>query len=166
MDEEANQAKVLVRVAVTGDEISLMTDIFATVEAFKQQLKDTENAALVDPNLQLVFGGRILTDRMQLSDYGIRDGCCLLAISTHVRHRQPHLHVNRVDGTERAYGFDRLVESGFSQEEVAQFRTQFFSSSPSAQLLLGASESATTRSCLKWSMTVIIHIYIPVLIAH
>jgi len=117
----------------SGEEIRVTASSETTIEDFKSQLAETELSVLRDPQLQLIFGGRILSDGwMPLSSYGIVDGCCLLAISARTSTNTP-----APQQPQGSYGFDRLVESGFSQEEVAAFRSQFFASSPSAQLLLG-----------------------------
>merc|ERR1711959_365641 len=98
-----------------------MTNIENTVDAFKFQLGETGVASLSDPRFQLVFGGRILNNGWwTLSSYGVADGCCLLAISSRTNPTTP------VSQPQGSYGFDRLVESGFSEEEVQQFRSQFF----------------------------------------
>jgi len=139
-----SEAQLRVRIAGSGDELSVTADVSSSVEAFKQQLKETGVAMLNDPNLQLVFGGRILADRTKLSDHSVCHGCCLLAIST--RRRVSNLPIPADGAPDRAYGFERLIESGFSQEEVAQFRAQFLASSPSAQLLGAGSGEGSSRT--------------------
>lgn len=140
---EIGEVQVAVRCA-SGRTITVTANLEGSVQTLRNLLTETGlDPALLDPNLQLIFRGRILSElRCSLYEYGVHDGCCLLAVSARVR------SANMVSQPQPqgAYGFERLRESGFTEDEIAQFRLQFFSASPSAQLLLGGGPLSSISS--------------------
>ncbi|SAM03773.1 hypothetical protein [Absidia glauca] len=75
--------------------------------------------------LRLIYNGKILDDDTKpLGDYGIRSTGAFVhcMVSDYV---QPDPPKNTKNKPSRTGGFDRLLNSGFNQEEIRSIRTQF-----------------------------------------
>lgn len=82
-------------------------------------------AAEHDPihDLRFLFNGRLLSsDALPLRDYGVTYGSRLLAVRVSLA--EPAEDLARAD-EHAAYGFERLRETGFSEEDVREFRESF-----------------------------------------
>eukprot|EP00761_Pharyngomonas_kirbyi_P000497 gb/GECH01000497.1/.p1 GENE.gb/GECH01000497.1/~~gb/GECH01000497.1/.p1 ORF type:complete len:268 (+),score=55.80 gb/GECH01000497.1/:1-804(+) len=131
-----NEITVHVRMTSTGDTHTYTARPSETIARFIDVISESQDYR--DRYVRLVFNGRLLEPMQTLTDVGIGDGSVVhCVVSDHVpQHHQQRTalpHMSGADGGDddgsddgRPRGFDRLVETGLSEEDVELMRRQFY----------------------------------------
>ncbi|KAJ1952628.1 hypothetical protein GGI12_006198 [Dipsacomyces acuminosporus] len=139
--EQQQQCSITVRFSSGSSDIEIRIPESSTASELKQQIYEKQ-PELSGKLLRLIYSGRVLQDQLALRHYGIVGGgerCfvhCLAsdivpegqaggAHEQHQQHPQQQQDGAVPNGAQPARGFDRLRESGFSDEDIQAIRLQF-----------------------------------------
>ena len=89
-----------------------------------KELLKASDSRLADKHLRLMYRGRILSDTERASALAIDDSTSLF-LHCSVSDQISDNHSNTTNNEDLPQGFDRLLQLGMSQQDVANFRTEF-----------------------------------------
>ncbi|ORX59663.1 hypothetical protein DM01DRAFT_253068 [Hesseltinella vesiculosa] len=125
MDPPNEQLLVHIRFTDAQDLSLYVFPLYDTPSSVKAMIQN-EFPSTRSKNIRLIFNGQVLTSNTTiLWDYGIRSSNLYMhcAISDFVKHDTTKPMRSKVTCVAR--GFDRLVATGFNQEEIRSIRSQF-----------------------------------------
>eukprot|EP01028_Stygiella_incarcerata_P014382 TRINITY_DN944_c0_g2_i1.p1 TRINITY_DN944_c0_g2~~TRINITY_DN944_c0_g2_i1.p1 ORF type:complete len:260 (-),score=68.12 TRINITY_DN944_c0_g2_i1:672-1418(-) len=137
--EDPSPVRFRVRLTMTGQDVSLELSPRSTIGRVKQLIR--ERAAIrVNEYINIIRNGFFLEDHTTLEEARVENGSTLHALLSSARLQNPEEGASSAASRSEFRGFERLLETGFSREEVEVIRQQFRAAHRNPFLEEGADE--------------------------